>query len=145
MIDEKTSASEIPKDHIAYAALHRETQTLIKKLQSDLAAHVKDESNAFHDVTEIQDRLGKGDERMTRIEESIEDQRVRGDRIEHDIKGISTNLGENTSLTKELVDIFKTAKGFFTFTGWIATGIKWTVGAVLGMAALYAALRGLDK
>ena len=145
MIDEKTPASEIPKDHVAYAALHRETQDLIKKLQSELAEHVKDESNAFHDVTNMQARLNDGSDRMTRIEESIEDQRVRGDRIEHNIKGIRTNLKENTDLTQEMVTIFKSAKGFFQVAGWLATGVKWVVGVVTGIAALYLTLKGLGK
>jgi phage shock protein PspC (stress-responsive transcriptional regulator) len=145
MIDETTPAPLIPVDHIAYAALHRETQDLIKKLQTAIADHVKDENNAFHDVTEIQTRLDDGGARMTRIEESIEDQRVRGDRIEHNIKGIRTSLAENTDMTAELVTIFTAAKGFFTFAGWISTGLKWIAGVVAGGAALYLTLKGLSK
>jgi hypothetical protein len=100
---------------------------------------------SFHDVTGIQSRLSDGDARMTRIEEAIEDQRVRGDRIEHNIKGIRTNLKENTDMTSELVTTLTAAKGFFVVAGWVSTGLKWVVGAVTGIAALYLTLKGLSK
>lgn len=145
MVDESTPAEKIPVDHIAYAALHRETQELIRKLQAELAAHVVDESNAFHEVTGIESRLHDGSDRMTRIEESIEDQRQRSDRIEHNIKGIRSNLKENTEMTQELVTILKAAKGFFQVAGWITTGLKWLGGLVTGGIALYLALKGLEK
>lgn len=124
MIDETTPIEKIPPDHVAYAALHRETQELIKKLQDQLATHIKDENSAFHDVVNIQVRLEEGDRRMTRIEESIEDQRVRGDRIEHNIKGIRTSLNANNENTAELLEIIRSAKGLFRLIGRISSGLR---------------------
>ena len=96
-------------------------------------------------VDKIEGRLGDGSERMSRIEESIEDQRVRSDRIEHNIKGIRNNLTENTKMTQDLVDILKAAKGFFQVLGWIAVVVKWVAAIVIPLVGLWATLHGLDK
>ena len=142
MIDETTPAAVIPKDHIAYASLHRETQALIKKLQDDLAAHIVDESNAFHDLTGITTRLDKGQARMDAIDKAIADNHT-GGLVER--KRIEDMLRENTDVTQEIKDILDAAKGFFKVGGWIATGVKWIVGVVTGGTALYLTLKGLNK
>ena len=142
MVDETTPADAIPIDHLAYAALHRETQALIKKLQEDLADHVMDEAAAFHSLSGITTRLDKGQARMDSIEKSIADNHA-GGLIER--KHIEDMLRENTDVTQEIKNILDAAKGFFKVGGWIATGVKWLVGVVTGCIALYLTLKGLSK
>lgn len=142
MVDETTPAEAIPADHIAYAALHRETQALIKKLQDDLAAHITDESNAFHDVVGIQSRLDDGHARMCLIETLIATNHTTATADRERLEG---KLDDNSSATEELLKIIRSGKGFFTVAGWIATGLKWLAGLVLGGIALYTALKGLSK
>ena len=135
MIDETTPADQIPLDHIAYAALHRETQDLIKKLQSELADHVKDESNAFHDVTNIQARLDDGDARMGRIEDSIFANHLEA---VTDRKAQSKLLEENTQVTKEIKELISAGKGFRKV-------IMWTVPMITVLVSFYYALIGHTK
>lgn len=62
------------------------------------------------------------------------------------VTSLERELKENTELTedisgdtKQLLDLFQTAKGGFKVVGWIGTFAKWSVGLAAGLVALYAA------
>ena len=146
MVDESTPADKIPHDHLAYAALHRETQGLIKKLQSELEEHIKDESNAFHDVTDIQTRLANGDARMSRIESSILENHIGA---VTDRQRMEEMLQENTNVTNEIREIIEGGKSFFKWVGRAASlgrkVILWILPVVTAVLSFWYVITGQHK
>jgi hypothetical protein len=138
MIDETTPAASIPVDHLAYAALHRETQGLIKTLKSGLDSHVKDEANAFHDVTGINVRLDKGQARMDSIEKSIGDNH--NETILHR-KHLEDLLQKNTTVTDEIREILEGGKSFFRAIAkvgsWTRTVILWFLPVITAVLSFW--------
>lgn len=55
-----------------------------------------------------------------------------------ELKKNSEMTADNAESTKEMVEIFGTAKGGFKVLGWIGTGIKWLGGISIAMAGMYA-------
>jgi hypothetical protein len=85
------------------------------------------------DRTNIYERLGDGDRRMSELHRLVEDNR----------KAHLANqqaLEENTAITKEIKDILELGKSFFRLLGVIGTVAKWVGIVATAAAAIYGLL-----
>ena len=53
---------------------------------------------------------------------------------------ITASIGADTA---ELLDMFRAAKGFFKFAGWVGNAIKWLAGIAAAFVALYAFVKNI--
>jgi len=68
------------------------------------------------EVVSMKERLAKGDERMGRIEKSIE---------------------ENTKATSEILEILNMGRSFFRVLGYVGNGIKWISSVLVAAGAIW--------
>lgn len=66
------------------------------------------------------------------------------------MRAVEISIDTNTKLTasigadtSELLDMFRAAKGFFKFAGWVGNAVKWTAGLAAAFAALYAFVKNI--
>jgi len=77
------------------------------------------------------DRRITNDDRFMEIEQRLDAGAKRMDRIE-------TKLDDNTAATSEVLEILRSAKGFFRVLGYLGTFTKWVVTICAGVAAVFA-------
>lgn len=58
---------------------------------------------------------------------------------------METSIEENTTMTSELLDIFKAVKGGFKVLGWLGAAAKWVAGIAGAIAGVYAAWHSFNK
>lgn len=107
---------------------------------------------------------------MTKPDQSVQDDKITrmlndetmarhemGDDMRRDMRALQIRVSalergvkENTELTetvsvdtKELLDLFRAAKGGFRVVGWLGTFAKWVAGIVAGGATVYVAWQKL--
>ncbi len=101
-------------------------QAIETKLADALVGEANERAQLQRQLNDLQNRVGS-------VETAVD---ALGDEVRDNTK-LTKDIHENT---KEMLGIFQTAKGGFKVVGWFGTALKWTGGAVGGLAAIWAAI-----
>lgn len=89
---------------------------------------------------EMQDHLIKALEAgVSNLAEQLAEFTVSHNDAQQRLKRLEASLEENSSMTSELLEIFKAVKGGFKVLGWLGTALKWSLSIAAAAGALWAA------
>lgn len=95
-----------------------------------------------HDRRKVDRAIQDLEDRMTARAVVVDEMRATLNENVTDVKAIKKQLGENSSDTKEVLDILHAGKGFFKVVGWFGGVIKWCLLLAAPAVTFYYALKG---